>query len=163
MLHTAFILSVRGIPQLYTGEEIAMQGGADPDNRRDFPGGFPGDKHSAFTTAGRTPEEQRMWQWTHDWIMLRREHSSIRHGRLIDLFYNDDVYVYAREDANEIVIIALNRSAAETKITIPAAVIGVKDGAELAPLYGTKRGARVAKSETVLIVPARTAAAYAVK
>ena len=43
MLHTAFILSTRGIPQLYYGEEIAMTGGHDPDNRKDFPGGFSGD------------------------------------------------------------------------------------------------------------------------
>jgi glycosidase len=37
MLHTAFILSTRGIPQLYYGEEIAMTGGTRPDNRKDFP------------------------------------------------------------------------------------------------------------------------------
>jgi neopullulanase len=48
MLHTAFMLTVRGIPQLYSGEEIAMKGKEDPDNRRDFPGGFPADSRSAF-------------------------------------------------------------------------------------------------------------------
>ena len=39
-LHVAFIMTVRGIPQIYAGEEIAMEGEDDPDNRRDFPGGF---------------------------------------------------------------------------------------------------------------------------
>src|SRR4029453_766960 len=51
MLHVAFVLSVRGIPQLYYGEEIALEGKDDPDNRRDFPGGFPGDTHNAFTES----------------------------------------------------------------------------------------------------------------
>ncbi len=51
LMHTAFVISVRGIPQLYYGEEIAMEGKDDPDNRRDFPGGFPGDPRSAFTAS----------------------------------------------------------------------------------------------------------------
>src|ERR1700730_5983075 len=104
MLHTAFMLTVRGIPQLYSGEEIAMEGKDDPDNRRDFPGGFPGDSRTAFTKEGRTPDEQRMLEWTHDWIQLRREHSALRDGRLIDLYYDDDAYAYARVDSKETVI-----------------------------------------------------------
>src|SRR6185436_19186289 len=52
-LHIAFTLSVRGIPQLYYGEEIAMEGKEDPDNRRDFPGGFPGDARNKFESSGR--------------------------------------------------------------------------------------------------------------
>src|SRR5919202_1841762 len=72
MLHMAYILTIRGTPEIYTGEEIAMEGGDDPDNRRDFPGGFPGDKRDAFEKSGRTPNEQRMYAWTRDWIQLRR-------------------------------------------------------------------------------------------
>ena len=53
MLHTAFILSTRGIPQLYYGEEIAMTGGHDPDNRKDFPGGFAEDKIDKFIKSGQ--------------------------------------------------------------------------------------------------------------
>ena len=75
MMHIAFTLSVRGIPQLYYGEEIAMEGKDDPDNRRDFPGGFPGDARNAFQPGGRSREQERMWEWTRDWIRLRREHS----------------------------------------------------------------------------------------
>src|SRR5258708_7306240 len=110
MMHMAFTLSVRGIPQLYSGEEIAMEGKEDPDNRRDFPGGFPGDKRNAFMVAGRTQTQQRMYEWTRSWTTLRREHSSIRQGRLIDLFYDDDAYAFARQDKTETVIITINRS-----------------------------------------------------
>jgi glycosidase len=159
MLHTAFMLTVRGTPQLYSGEEIAMEGKDDPDNRRDFPGGFPGDSRSAFLESERTPQEQRMWQWTHDWLRLRREHSALRKGRLVDLFYDDDAYAYARVDSKETVIIAINRSASEKRITISAGAIGPRDGANLVALYGSKNCGTVAKGGTSLIVPARMAAA----
>jgi len=162
MLHVAFTLAVRGTPQLYYGEEIAMEGGDDPDNRRDFPGGFPHDTRNAFQSAGRSKDEQRMWEWTRDWIRLRREHAAIRHGRLIDLFYDDDAYAFARQDEKETVIIVINRAATERKITIPAAAIGIKDGVQLAPLYGAKNGVRVAKGEAAFVVPAKTAVAYGV-
>ena len=112
MLHTAFILSVRGIPQLYYGEEIAMEGGEDPDNRRDFP-------VAAFAAVGRKPKEQEMFEWTRAWIRLRRDHAAIRRGRLIDLVYNDNVYVFARQDENETIVIGINRHDKEQQITIP--------------------------------------------
>jgi glycosidase len=160
MLHTAFMLTVRGTPQLYSGEEIAMEGKDDPDNRRDFPGGFPGDKRGAFLAGQRTPQEQRMWQWTHDWLKLRREHSALSSGRLVDLFYDDDVYAYARQDAKETVIIVINRSAAERSITIPAAVIDARDSLGLLPLSEAKSGAKVTKGQIILAVNPKTAVAY---
>ena len=96
MLHTAFMLSTRGIPQLYAGEEIAMKGGHDPDNRQDFAGGFAGDKIDKFTKAGRTADEQKMFEWTKEWIKLRQYNSVIERGRTIDLFYDNDVYIFER-------------------------------------------------------------------
>ncbi len=48
MMHMAFALSNRGIPQIYYGDELGMTVGHDPDNRKDLPGGFPGDKRDKF-------------------------------------------------------------------------------------------------------------------
>jgi glycosidase len=163
MMHVAFTLSVRGIPQLYYGEEIAMEGKEDPDNRRNFPGGFPGDARNAFESKGRTHDEERMWEWTRDWIRLRRNHSALRDGRLIDLFYDDDSYVFVRQDQSETVIIALNRSKKEKKVTIPAGAVGLKDGAELATLIGITGGSRVMNGVATLSVPPKTAVAYGVR
>ena len=162
MLHTAFMLTTRGTPQLYAGEEIAMEGKEDPDNRRDFPGGFPGDKHNAFLASQRTAREQRMWQWTHDWINLRREHSAIRDGRLIDLFYDDEAYAYVRQDANETVMIVINRSEAERSLTMPTAVIDAHRNLGLFPLNGAKSDARITNGQIALMIPAKTAVAYQV-
>ena len=49
----AFLLTTRGVPQLYYGDEIAMTGADEPTTREDFPGGFPGDKRNAFSREGR--------------------------------------------------------------------------------------------------------------
>ena len=159
MLHTAFTLSVRGIPQLYYGEELAMDGGEDPENRRDFPGGFPGDTRNAFSEQGRTRTEQRIYDWTRRWINLRREHSSIRHGRLIDLFYDNDAYVFARQDNSETLVIAFNRKSQEEQVTLPAGAIGLRDGDQLRAVLGAVDGGKVAKGLTTLTLPARTAVA----
>ena len=124
-LHTAFVLATRGIPQLYTGEEILMTGGHDPDNRKDFPGGFVEDKVNKFTKQGRTADEQEMFEWTQQWIALRKLHKSLQKGQIIDLIYNDDVYVFARDSVCDPVcdmpfIIAVNYSQTEKKVEINA-------------------------------------------
>ncbi|MEP6570423.1 MAG: alpha-amylase family glycosyl hydrolase [Acidobacteriota bacterium] len=160
MMHVAFTLSVRGISQLYYGEEIAMEGKDDPDNRRDFPGGFPGDARNAFEATQRKPKEQKMFDWTRTWIRLRAEHSALRSGSLTDLFYDDDVYVFARQDTNETVIVAFNRSEKEKRVTIPASAIGLKEGIALDSLIGTTSRTRVTKGRATLTLPPRTAVAF---
>lgn len=101
-----------------------------------------------------------MWLWTHDWLKLRREHSALRGGRLIDLFYDDDAYAYARQDSKETVIVVLNRSAVERSITLRADVIDARDGSGLLPLSGAKSGAKVTKGQIVLAIAPQTAVAY---
>jgi len=161
MLHVAFALAVRGTPQLYYGEEIGMQGGHDPDNRRDFPGGFPGDRRSAFTRAGRTAAEQRVYEWTRDWLALRREHPALRRGALVDLHFDDDTYAFARvADGAPTVVVAFNRSAAPKEVRFPAAYLGADDRLSLLPLLGTEQTASSAGGAAVLTVPARSAVAY---
>ena len=151
MMHTAFILSVRGIPQLYAGEEIAMEGGEDPDNRRDFPS-------SAFKAEGRNAKQQQMFDWTRAWIAMRREHAALRAGRLIDLFFDDETYVFARQLEKETIVVAINRENKSKQVTIPVGSIGLKDGVVLKSLIGAVNG-RVVNGEAVLTLPAQSAVA----
>jgi len=162
MLHTAFTLSTRGTPQLYYGDEIFMEGGEDPDNRRDFPGGWPGDTRNGFKESGRTEREQRMFAWTRDWIRLRREHVALRRGRLVDLAFDDDSYAFARQSDGETIIIAFNRSAATKKLSAPANFIDAPDGARLVPLSGAGVAAPVLGGSISFDIPARAAVAYKV-
>jgi glycosidase len=158
MLHTAFMLMVRGTPQIYAGEEIAMEGKEDPDNRRDFPGGFPGDSHNAFLTNGRTPNEQRMWQWTRDWLAVRRQHPAIRQGAQTDLFYDEDVYAFARHNREENVIIVINRAKEAKSLSLH--IFGVADGAALTALIGPRQSTQVKSGAVNLTVAPQTAVAY---
>ena len=160
MLHLAYMTTIRGTPQLYAGEEIAMEGGDDPDNRRDFPGGFAGDARNAFTKAGRTAAEQRMYEWTRDLLRLRREHTALRRGALLDLHFDEDSYAYARRDAAETIVVVLNRAAAPKELTIPASYLDARDGAQLEPLLVAKDRPAVAAGTLKLTVPARSAVFY---
>jgi len=151
MMHVAFVLSVRGIPQLYAGEEIAMEGKEDPDNRRDFPS-------DAFRAEGRKPKEREMFEWTRSWIRLRREQAAMRSGKLIDLFVDDETYVFARQLGLETIVVALNRENKQKQVTIPVGVIGVKDGVMVRGVIGDV-GGRVANGEVVLSLPGQSAVA----
>ena len=159
MMHIAFALTVRGIPQLYAGEEIGMEGKDDPDNRRDFAGGFPSDERSAFTAQGRRPEEQRIFQWTQSWIKLRSDHSALRDGRLTDLFYDDDAYVFARQNGRETVVVAFNRSNSKRELEVTLQSLGVREGVELRSLTGGS-SVRANAGQTTLRLPPRTAVAF---
>ncbi len=97
MLAFSLLATLRGIPQLYAGDEIAMPGGDDPDNRRDFPGGFPGDARNAFTQQGRTTDEQEVWRHLQAMLRLRREHPALRQGKLYDISSDDKLYAFERD------------------------------------------------------------------
>jgi glycosidase len=114
-----FILTVRGIPQLYYGDEIAMRGGNDPDNRRDFPGGWANDPRSAFEQSGRSSEEQGVYQHVKEALRLRAELEPLRRGRTAHLAIEDQAYVFARFTDRKSVIVAINNG------TQPAAIEAV--------------------------------------
>jgi glycosidase len=155
MMHAAFVLSVRGIPQLYAGEEIAMEGKDDPDNRRDFPS-------AAFRADGRDAKQRQMFEWTRAWIRLRREHAALRSGKLIDLLVDDETYVFARQTEAETVLIAFNRENKTREISVPVGSIGVKDGTALKSLMGETSTARVVRGEARLTLLPRTAMAFGI-
>ncbi len=91
--------TMRGTPQLYSGDEIGMEGGDDPDNRRDFPGGFPGDSHNAFSEAGRTATEQDVFAWTSGMLALRASYPALESGREENLFADDNLFAFVRTPA----------------------------------------------------------------
>jgi glycosidase len=91
-----FLLTSRGTPLIYYGDEIGMKGGGDPDNRRTFPGGWPGDSRSAFDATGRSSEEHEMFTHVQNLLRLRTANPALRRGQFVNLDANDHSYVYAR-------------------------------------------------------------------
>ncbi|TAK95443.1 MAG: hypothetical protein EPO07_15465 [Verrucomicrobia bacterium] len=117
-----FLLTTRGTPMIYYGDEIAMRGSGDPDNRRDFPGGWQEDKHNAFESAGRTPEEERVRAHVRKLIALRREIEPLRRGETLPLHSGELTRAYARVTSGGSVIVALNNSSEPqtVRLVLPA-------------------------------------------
>ena len=125
----ALLLTVRRIPQLYYGTEILMNGTkavTDGNVRQDFPGGFPGDTHNAFTREGRTKAEQSMFQWLSRLLHWRQNNPVITRGRQTQFIPYEGVYVIARRYGGKTVLTVLNGTtkAATMQVKRYAEVIG---------------------------------------
>lgn len=178
MLHTAFQLSTRGIPQLYYGEELAMTGGHDPDNRRDFSGGFKGDAADKFAKQGRTADEQKIFEWTQKWLNLRRKNRALREGKTVDLFYDDEAYVFGRifegeavnsSAENNYAVVAINNSEKQKEIALKKTLFGKlnlyvffsnKNSLEVFPASEKSKISLNAENETVLRMPPKSIVLY---
>ena len=99
-LALGLLTTLRGMPQIYSGDEIGMLGGDDPDNRHDVPGGFAGDAHNAFTKTGRTAEEQDIFAWTAGLLALRSAHPEVQSGIEQNLFADADTFAFVRAPAD---------------------------------------------------------------
>ena len=84
-------------------------------------------------------------------------------GRLIDLFYDEDVYVFARQNSRETIIIAMNSGKKDKQVAIPAGAIGLKDGAQITSLSDPSTSGPVISGAARLAVGSRTAVAYAIR
>jgi glycosidase len=105
------LLTMRGIPMIYYGDELAMQGGDDPDNRRDFPSG-------AFEPQGRTAEQNELIAHLQHLTKLRAELEPLRRGDLKQLFVEADQYAYSRTFGHQTVLVAFNRAQQPKQVDI---------------------------------------------
>jgi glycosidase len=133
-LGLSLLATLRGIPQLYSGDEIAMPGGEDPDNRRDFPGGFPGDPNNAFSPAGRTPEEQEVYAHVRGLLKLRQDHPALRLGDQKHVVVTDDYYIFTRETNGERLLIVFYKGEAAKSVTIDLSGTTLATAKGVAPL-----------------------------
>jgi glycosidase len=119
-LAITFLLTTRGIPQITWGDEIGMPG--HMDDRRDFPGGFPGDPRDGFSTEGRTPEQEALFTAYRELLSLRKATPALRRGALTDLASSDTIYAYLRKYESERVVVALNVGNTPADVKLPAGV-----------------------------------------
>ena len=114
----AFLLTTRGIPELYYGTELLMDGdGAyHPNIRKDFPGGWPGDNANGFTAAGRTADQNEVYGYLKKLLAWRKSQTSIHNGKLLHYIPQDNVYAYFRYDAKNCVMVVLNANDSEKTV-----------------------------------------------
>jgi neopullulanase len=156
-LAQTFIMTTRGIPQIYYGDEIAMPGGGDPDNRRSMPGAFPGDPRDAFTSEGRTAAERDVFDHLRRVIRLRRELEPLRRGTLQQLYVADQQYAFARTTATESVLVGINNDAKPATWTVNVDGTRLANGAVLRDRLGAIDNVAVENGRVALTLPARTA------
>jgi glycosidase len=107
------IATIRGIPQLYYGSEIGMNGDkgkGDADIRKDFPGGWKGDSNNAFTKQGRTAEQQKFFDFSSKLFTWRKSKEVIHSGKTTHYIPENNVYVYFRYNEKETVMVVINNN-----------------------------------------------------
>lgn len=108
-----FLLTTRGIPQLYYGTELLMNGTkarTDGDIRLDFPGGFPGDSINAFTREGRTQLQNQAVDFLTTLLNFRKSSKALTQGSLKHFSPQglSGAYVYERRAGEDQVIVIMN-------------------------------------------------------
>jgi glycosidase len=150
----AWLLTCRGIPQLYYGTEILMKGFANPDGlvRMDFPGGWPGDAQNKFESSGRSSQENEAFDLVKTFANYRKNSSALKTGKMMQFVPENGVYVYFRFDNKQTIMCIMNQDDSEKEI----------DGARFAErTNGFSKGRNVVDGSTMAItsrfkIPGRT-------
>jgi glycosidase len=150
-----YLATVRGTPMIYYGDEIGMAGGEDPDNRRDFPGGWKDDARNTFDPAGRSAQEQDIFGHLQKLLALRAKTAALRHGRFVDLAVKEKTWVYARVDGTSAAIVAMNNGDEAVDIEVPYTVDG-----EYTAQLGMGGALRVSGGKGVVRIPAHASEIY---
>lgn len=106
-----WLLTCRGIPQTYYGDEIAVTGITSPSDgyvRLDFPGGWKGDAQNKFTREGRNAKENDIWNHMATLANYRKQSSAITTGKMMQFVPEDGVYVYFRYDDKQTLMVVMN-------------------------------------------------------
>lgn len=108
----SYLLTMRGIPQMFYGSEIAMTSPkvrADGKVRADFPGGWAGDNVNAFTGTGLTATQQQAQQLVKTLLNWRKSASAIHTGKLMHFAPQDNSYIFFRYNDQHTVMVVLNK------------------------------------------------------
>ena len=114
MMAMKFLLTTRGIPQIFYGTEFGMtdNGGGDHGTlRADFPGGWEGDNVNAFTGQGLNAQQQRIQQTMRKLLNWRKQTPAITAGKLTQYSPKEGVYTYFRHTDEQVIMVVLNKNA----------------------------------------------------
>ncbi|HZY36971.1 MAG TPA: glycoside hydrolase family 13 protein [Mucilaginibacter sp.] len=106
----AMLMTLRGVPQMYYGDEILMSGYSNPDGlvRSDFPGGWAEDKVNKFTAAGRTDRENDAFNYVRKLANYRKNTPALQTGKMMEYVPEKGLFVYFRYDGKKTVMVIYN-------------------------------------------------------
>ena len=151
-----WLLTTRGIPSWYYGTEILMKNTRNPSDaevRKNFPGGFAGDKDNKFTAEGRNKKENEAFNYVKKLANYRKNTPALHSGKLMQYVPQDGLYVYFRYDNNKTVMVATNTLDKEMSV-------GTARFSERMKGFNTARNIQTGEtlnSLSVLKIPAKTA------
>jgi len=157
-----FLMTARGVPMVYYGDEIAMRGGNDPDNRRDFPGGWHEDYRNAFEPSGRRPEEQLVFDHLRRLTHLRARLAPLRRGSMLHLVAIDRIYAFARVSGASAALVAFNTGNEKASLSIQTAAFRIPAAGSFHDELGTAPDAQSAAGRLTVELPAHSAAIYSI-
>jgi glycosidase len=117
----AFLLTTRGIPQIYYGTEILMTGTkqeGDGKLRKDFPGGWPGDTVNQFSKGGRSDMQNEAWDYMQKLLQWRKTSIAVTQGTMIHYAPHNGIYVYGRIKDNHTVMVILNSALTDQSLKL---------------------------------------------
>ena len=113
-----YIYTTRGIPQVYYGTEILLNGPPDHGSlRTDFPGGWDKDKINGFNGFGLTNEQMEAQSFTKQLLNWRKNNLAITKGTLTHYYPQHGVYVYFRKHNKELVMVLINNNTSDTYVS----------------------------------------------
>ena len=152
----ALLMTVRRIPQLYYGTEILMNGTkevTDGNVRKDFPGGFPGDKRNAFTKEGRTRAENNMFNWLSRLLHWRNGNETIIRGYQTQFIPYNGIYVVTRRWHRNTVMTILNGTSKEAVLEVARYAELFEDGQDVSRVQDVATGRYYDLSKNLTLKP----------
>lgn len=125
-----YLMTTRGIPQVYYGTEVLMSNSQAPDNhgviRSDFPGGWKGDAVNAFSAQGLTDEQKDMQQYVRKLLNWRKGNEVISKGKTLHFAPADGMYVYFRSLNGKTVMVVMNKNKEPKALDIDRLLQGIQ-------------------------------------
>lgn len=122
-MNLVFLMTMPRIPQFYSGDEILMtstvKGRDDASYRRDFPGGWAGDRTDAFSGAGLTAQQRNAQELVRKLANWRKGEPAIHSGRLMQFGPENNTWIYFRYNDKKRIMIAMNNN--DKAMTLPTA------------------------------------------
>ncbi|TCK82673.1 glycoside hydrolase family 13 protein [Albibacterium bauzanense] len=115
----SWLMTTRGIPQLYYGTEILMKNFSNPDGlvREDFKGGWKNDKENKFIQDGRNAQENEAFNFVKTLANYRKNHKVLQSGKMMQFIPEEGIYVYFRYNADETIMVIMNSNEKEEEVT----------------------------------------------
>lgn len=151
-----YVLTMRGIPQIYYGTETLMTNASPGDHgliRTDFPGGWADDSKNAFTGEGLTAKEKEAQSFVKKILNWRKGAPAIHHGKLIHFVPKEGFYVYFRYNDDHRVMVILNKNDRDATLDLSRFRQVLKDGENGKDIISGK----MTELNEELSVPANTA------